>query len=63
MRLGTYLIACLAMLAWAAPIEVIAGAVVTVYQRGFFPSFAMAVAYLVPPFAWIITLSTIGVLF
>ena len=62
MRLGTYLVASLAMLAWAVPIAIIAGAVIAVYQRGFFPSFPMAVTYLVPPFAWIITLSAIGFL-
>jgi hypothetical protein len=62
MRLATYVVACLAMLAWAVPIAVIANAVMAVYER-FFGSLTTAITTLVPPFAPIIGLSIIGCLF
>jgi hypothetical protein len=51
------------MLAWIVPIAIIGSTVMTIYQRGFFPSFAMTVTYMVPPFGPVIAMSTIGFLF
>jgi hypothetical protein len=63
MRTATYVVACLGMLTWIVPLAIIGNAIVTVYQRGFFPSLTMTVSYFVPPFAPLIGLSAVGFLF
>jgi uncharacterized membrane protein len=63
MRVATYSVAGLGVLAWIVPIAVIGSAIVDIYQRGFFPSFAMSVTTIGFAFWRHILMSVIGCLF